>query len=557
LQLWLRNASLRFKIAKSRISKGFAQNGDSFAQKGVLSREEKFHARHWAASRGLIMIDLKNLEVWFLPGSQHLYGPTVLEQVYANAQEVVTALNASHAIPARVILKPVITSSTAATAVCQEASSNPQCTGVITWCHTFSPSKMWINGLKRLRRPMLHLHTQHNRDLPWPSIDMDFMNLNQAAHGDREHGFIMSRMQLNRKVVVGHWSEPGVQQQIGAWSRAAAAWHDWQEARFCRFGDNMREVAVTEGDKVAAQIQFGYSVNGYGVGDLVEAINSAKEKQIDQLAAEYDASYTVVPKLRKEGGMRNSLRRAAQIELGLRSFLKEGSFKGFTDTFEDLHGLAQLPGLAVQRLMADGYGFGAEGDWKTAALVRAMKVMSAGLEGGTSFMEDYTYHLNPSDTKVLGAHMLEICPSIAQGKPSLEIHPLSIGGKADPVRLVFDTSPGPAVNASLVDLGRRFRLIVAEVDVVGPDMPLRNLPVARAVWKCRPDFTTATTAWIYAGGAHHTSFSQSVTTEMLEDFAEIAGIEFCLIDRHTSLREFKKQLRFDELHFSLCPGRAG
>jgi L-arabinose isomerase len=344
-----------------------------------------------------------------------------------------------------------------------------------------------------------------------------------------------------------------VQGRIAAWARAAAAWHDWQEARFCRFGDNMREVAVTEGDKVSAQIQFGYAVNGFGVGDLVEAINSSTEQQIDQLVADYDASYTVSPKLRKGGGMRSSLRRAAQIELGLRRFLTEGNFRGFTDTFEDLHGLAQLPGLAVQRLMADGYGFGAEGDWKTAALVRAMKVMGAGLKGGTSFMEDYTYDMDVADAKVLGAHMLEICPSIAKGKPSLEIHPLGIGGKADPVRLVFDTPPGPALNASMVDMGNRFRLLVNEVDVVPPDKPLRRLPVARAVWKCRPDFETAATSWIYAGGAHHTGFSQAVTLEMLEDFAEIAGIEICIIDQDTCLREFRKELRCNEVYYAMTP----
>jgi L-arabinose isomerase len=499
------------------------------------------------------MIDLKNLELWLLTGSQHLYGPAALKKVHANAQEVADALNASNVIPVKIILRPLITSAAAATAACQEASSSPRCIGLITWCHTFSPSKMWINGLKSLRRPVLHLHTQHNRDLPWPSIDMDFMNLNQAAHGDREHGFIMSRMRLNRKVVVGHWSAKPVQGRIAAWTRAAAAWHDWQDARFCRFGDNMRDVAVTEGDKVAAQIQFGYSVNGYGVGDLVEAINSATEQQIDQLMEEYDASYTAVPKLRKGGGMRGSLRRAAQIELGLRKFLKEGDFRGFTDTFEDLHGLAQLPGLAVQRLMAEGYGFGAEGDWKTAALVRAMKVMGAGLKGGTSFMEDYTYDLDSTNAKVLGAHMLEICPSIAKGKPSLEIHPLGIGGKADPVRLVFDTPPGPALNASMIDLGNRFRLLANEVDVVAPDKPLRRLPVARAVWKCRPNFETAATAWIYAGGAHHTGFSQAVTLEMMEDFAEIAGVEICIIDGNTGLREFRKDLRCNEVYYAIGP----
>jgi L-arabinose isomerase len=493
--------------------------------------------------------DLQNLEVWFLTGSQHLYGAAALEKVAANSREVAARLNASGVIPTKIVPKPVVTDPTGATTLCRQAGDDPRCIGVMTWCHTFSPSKMWINGLKALRRPLLHLHTQFNRDLPWQSIDMDFMNLNQAAHGDREHGFIMSRLRINRKVVVGHWSEKKVQAQIATWSRAAGAWHDWQDAKICRFGDNMREVAVTEGDKVEAQTQFGFSVNGYGVGDLAEAVNSATERQIDALVAEYDEAYTVAAKLRKSGGMRNSLRQAARIELGLRSFLEAGQFKGFTDTFEDLHGLAQLPGLAVQRLMADGYGFGAEGDWKTAALVRAMKVMAAGLKRGTSFMEDYTYDLNPAGPKVLGAHMLEICPSIAKGKPSAEIHPLGIGGKADPVRLVFDTAAGPAVNASLIDLGNRFRLLIAEVDVVAPDKPLAKLPVARAVWKCRPDFETATAAWIYAGGAHHTGFSQAVTTAMLEDFSEMANVECVVIDDETRLRHFKNELRANDRVF--------
>jgi L-arabinose isomerase len=386
---------------------------------------------------------------------------------------------------------------------------------------------------------------------------MDFMNLNQAAHGDREHGFIMSRLRLDRKVVVGYWQDAAVQRRIGAWCRAAAAWHDWQGAKFCRFGDNMREVAVTEGDKVAAQVQFGYSVNGYGVGDLVKSVNGATDRETDRLIADYESRYTVAPKLRKTGSKRQSLRDAARIELGLRAFLIAGDFKGFTDTFEDLHGLAQLPGLAVQRLMADGYGFGAEGDWKTCALVRAMKVMATGLRGGTSFMEDYTYHLDPKRSMVLGAHMLEICPSIAKARPSLEVHPLGIGGKADPVRLVFDTLAGPGLNASLIDLGNRFRLLLNEVDVVPPDKPLPRLPVARAVWMPKPDFPTSAAAWIYAGGAHHTGFSQAVTTEMIEDFAGMAGVELMVIDADTRLRQFKQELKWNEVYYGLHRGFAG
>ncbi len=502
------------------------------------------------------MTDLRRLEIWFVTGSQHLYGPETLKQVAAHSREISKALDDADAIPVKVVFKPVVKSPEEVFALCEEANRTSPCLGLVTWCHTFSPSKMWINGLKVLRKPVLHLHTQHNHELPWSSIDMDFMNLNQAAHGDREHGFIMSRMRLDRKVVVGHWHDAEVQRQVGAWCRAAAAWDDWQGAKFCRFGDNMREVAVTEGDKVAAQIKFGYAVNGYGVGDLGRHLKAATDGQINALLKEYEAGYVVAPELRKNGPRRESLREAARIEIALRAFLQEGGFKGFTTTFEDLHGLAQLPGVAAQRLMADGYGFGAEGDWKTCALVRAMKVMSLGLKGGTSFMEDYTYHLNAGSTKVLGAHMLEICPSIAKDKPSLEVHPLGIGGKADPVRLVFDTPPGPGLNAAMMDMGNRFRLLVNEVDVVSPEKPLPQLPVARALWIPQPDFRTAVTAWIYAGGAHHTGFSQAVTTEMLEDFAGMAGVELAIIDRDTTLRQFKKELNWNEIYYGLRKGLA-
>jgi L-arabinose isomerase len=500
------------------------------------------------------MSNLKQFEVWFVAGSQPLYGSEVLAQVAANAREVAGALGAAAVMPVKLVCKPVATTPAEVKAVIQEANNSATCVGLITWCHTFSPAKMWIEGLRLLHKPLLHLHTQYNRDIPWSSIDMDFMNLNQAAHGDREHGFIMSRLRKDRKVVAGYWREPKVQEQIATWSRAAAGWHDWQGARFCRFGDNMREVAVTEGDKVAAQMQFGYSVNGYGVGDLVQRINAVGEKETDLLIAEYEKAYVVAPKLRKSGGMRPSLREAARIELGLRAFLTEGQFKGFTTTFEDLHGLAQLPGLAVQRLMAEGYGFGPEGDWKTCALVRAMKVMAVGLEGGTSFMEDYTYHLDPRGNLVLGAHMLEICPSIAKGRPSLEVHPLGIGGKADPVRLVFDGRSGPGLNASLIEMGNRFRLLVNEVEAVAPMKPLPKLPVARSIWIAKPDLSTAAAAWIYAGGAHHTGFSQAVTTEMMEDFAAMAGIEFVVIDGETRLRQFKQELRWNEVYYAMRQG---
>lgn len=503
------------------------------------------------------LVDLEQLEVWFVTGSQQLYGPAALKQVAAHSQQVAHALAAAPAIPVKVVFKPVLVSSDAISALCLEANNKPNCIGLVTWCHTFSPSKMWINGLKLLRKPLLHLHTQFNREIPWATMDMEFMNLNQAAHGDREHGFIMSRMRLNRKVVVGHWQDAGVQRHLGAWTRAAAAWADWQGAKFCRFGDNMREVAVTEGDKVAAQMQFGFSVNGHGVGDLVRSVNATPDAQADRLVREYEARYVLTPKLRKGGAGRQSLREAARIEIGVRTFLTAGGFQGFTDTFEDLHGLAQLPGVAVQRLMAEGYGFGAEGDWKTAALVRAMKVMACDLKGGTSFMEDYTYHLNPKRGLVLGAHMLEICPSLAAARPALQVHPLSIGGKADPVRLVFDTTPGAGLNASLIDLGNRFRLLVNEVEVVPPEKPLPKLPVARAVWIPKPSLPIAAAAWIYAGGAHHTGFSQAVTTEMLEDFAAIAGIELVVIDADTKLRQFRQELGWNEVACGLKNGFVG
>jgi len=447
----------------------------------------------------------------------------------------------------------VLTSAAAIIDLCLEANSAENCIGLITWMHTFSPARMWIAGLNALRKPFAHLHTQYNRSLPWSSIDMDFMNLNQSAHGDREFGFIGTRMQSSRKIIVGFWQDDDVISEIGAWSRAAAAWHDAQSLKIARFGDNMRDVAVTEGDKVEAQIRLGYTVNGYGIGDLAASTHNATDDEIDKLSSEYEQSYTLAPLLRVGGGKRESLREAARIELGLRAFLENGGFKAFTDTFEDLHGLSQLPGIAVQRLMADGYGFGAEGDWKTAALVRAMKVMGAGLPGGTSFMEHYTYDLTQPH-KTLGAHMLEVCPSIAAEKPSLEIHPLSIGGKADPVRAVFTARSGPAVNVSLVDMGNRFRMVLNEIDVIPPDQLLPKLPVARAVWIPRPDLKTAASAWMYAGGAHHTCFSQALTAEHLRDFAEIAGIEFLRIGQDTRLHEFKNELRWNQAYYVLKNG---
>jgi len=498
------------------------------------------------------LIDFSPLEAWFITGSQHLYGPETLQRVAEDSRAVVDGLNASGALPVKVVFKPVLTTPDEISATLREADSNPRCIGLMAWMHTFSPAKMWIGGLTRLRRPLLHLHTQFNRDIPWSTIDMDFMNLNQSAHGDREFGFICSRLRLNRKVVVGHWTEAAVRERIAAWMRAAAAWQDSQGMKIARIGDNMRLVAVTEGDKVEAERRLGYAVNGYGLGDLVRHVQAAADGEVAALCEEYASSYTLMTGLEKGGAQHGSLRDAARIELGLRSFLADGGFQAFTDTFENLHGLKQLPGIAAQRLMADGYGFGAEGDWKHAALVRSMKVMAHGLPGGTSFMEDYTYHLDPEGQAVLGSHMLEICPSLAAGKASCEVHPLGIGGKEDPVRLVFNAATGPAVNATLVDLGNRFRMVVNVVDVVEPLGVMPRLPTARALWKPRPDLPTAAGAWIHAGGAHHTGFSLALTIEHLEDFAAMAGIEFLVIDGRTDLRQFQSELRWNEAAFQLA-----
>ncbi len=498
--------------------------------------------------------DLKKLEAWFVTGSQYLYGEETLRQVDKNSQEIAAALGKSGPIPVKIVYKPALTSREAIIALCQEASTSARCIGLITWMHTFSPAKMWIEGLKSLSKPFVHLHTQFNRDIPWDTIDMDFMNLNQSAHGGREFGFIASRLRMERKVIVGHWAKPEVHEKLGIWLRAAAAWFEWQGAKVARFGDNMREVAVTEGNKVSAQIQLGYGVSGYGVGDLVERVNDVSAGEIQELMDEYEELYQVDDKVKEGGAQRSLLIEAARIEQGLRNFLEEKDFIAFTTTFEDLHGLTQLPGLAVQRLMADGYGFGAEGDWKTAALVRAMKVMALGIPGGTSFMEDYTYHLHPDGMKVLGAHMLEVCPSLGEGRPRLEVHPLGIGGKSDPARLVFDVASGRGINASLMDMGNRFRLLINPCEVIPPDAPLPNLPVARVVWKPEPNLEVAAGAWILAGGAHHTGFSMSLSREHMEDFAEIAGIEFLLIDNDTSMAGIKKELRWNDLYYHLAKG---
>lgn len=488
-------------------------------------------------------------EVWFVTGSQQLYGDETLKQVAEHSRQIADALSAADNIPVKVVFKPVLTTPESVQRLMLDANSTPDCIGLITWMHTFSPAKMWIAGLKALAKPFLHLHTQFNRDIPWAEIDMDFMNLNQSAHGGREFGYICSRLKKSRKVVVGHWQAETVREKIVIWMRAAAAWQDSQSGRIARFGDNMREVAVTEGDKVEAQLRLGYAVNGYGIGDLVEIVNGIGESEVDQLIAAYNERYLVAAEARKGGAKYADLRDAARIELGIRRFLEDGGFTGFTTTFENLHGLKQLPGLAVQRLMADGYGFGAEGDWKTAALVRALKVMAKGLPGGTSFMEDYTYHFDPAGMKVLGAHMLEVCESIAAEQPRLEVHPLSIGGKNDPPRLVFNAAPGPALNVSLIDLGNRFRLILNEVEVVTPAADLPKLPVARVLWEPKPNLATAAQCWILAGGAHHTGFSQALSAEYIRDFAEIVNLELLGINDATNPGDFGDRIRWNDIYY--------
>jgi L-arabinose isomerase len=491
------------------------------------------------------MQSLENLEIWFVTGSQHLYGAKAIEQVSANAQKIAESLAGETTIPCKIVFKPVQTTPQEIRGICREANASPKCIGLIFWMHTFSPAKMWIAGLTSLTKPFLHLHTQFNRELPWGTIDMDFMNLNQAAHGDREFGFMTARLGLARKVVVGFWKDPETVSEIATWVRAAAGWHESKNLKVARFSDNMREVAVTDGDKVEAEVKLGFSVNGYGVGDLVARMSQIPDTEVAKLVQLYRDTYVIA----KDQDRPDSIKVAAKSELGMRAFLEEGGFGAFTDNFQDLYGLEQLPGIATQRLMADGYGFGGEGDWKTAALVRIMKVMATGLKGGTSFMEDYTYDFSGTP-KILGSHMLEICPSIAADKPSLEVHPLGIGGKADPVRLVFTAPSGPAVVASLVDMGNRFRLIVNEIDVIQPDAALPKLPVARAVWLPKPSLKVAAAAWIYAGGAHHTGFSQVLTMEHLADFAEIAGVELIRIDAETRIPEFRRMLRWEETTYS-------
>jgi L-arabinose isomerase len=491
------------------------------------------------------------LRVWFLTGSQDLYGEATLRRVAEQAATIVAGLGEAPDIPIEIVPRPTVTTPDGIRRACLEASADDACIGVIAWMHTFSPAKMWIAGLQALQKPFLHLHTQHGRDLPYADIDMAFMNLNQSAHGDREFGYIVSRLRHPGKIIAGHWQDPAVQARIGAWARAAAGVHEARHLKVCRFGDNMREVAVTEGDKVEVQARLGSSVNTYPVNELADAVASIPDEEVERLCADYDEAYEVVPELRPSGERRASLRDAARIELGLRAFLDAGGFGAFSDTFQDLGGLKQLPGIGAQRLMSDGFGFAGEGDWKTALLVRIVKVMSEGLEGGVSFMEDYTYDFGAPSPLSLGAHMLEVCPTIASGRPRCEIHPLFVGEREDPVRLVFTAEAGPGIVVGLSDMGNRLRLVANEIDAVEPPEDLPRLPVARALWRPRPNLGTAAEAWLMAGGPHHTCFSQGAGLEVLEDFAEMVGVELLAIDGDTDARTFRRQLRWNQVYWHL------
>ncbi len=502
----------------------------------------------------MIASRLPKSQLWLVTGSQSMYGPDILDQVADQSRQIAEQLDASSEVPVEVRWLPVVTDSTQIAQVFTAANTSEECIGVIAWMHTFSPAKMWIRGLNALRKPLLHLHTQFGVELPWQSIDMDFMNLNQAAHGDREFGYLQSRLSHSRKTIAGHVSHPETRRRIGAWARAALGHAELSTLRVVRFGDNMRGVAVTEGDKVEAESHFGTSIDTYGVNDLVDVVNRVRPTEVDELVREYEHSYRVAPELLPSGARHAALREGAQIELGLRTFLQDGGFHAFTTNFEDLGGLRQLPGLAVQRLMAEGYGFGGEGDWKTALMVRAVKVMAEGLPGGTSFMEDYTYDLTPGRERILGAHMLEVCPSIAATTPTLEVHPLSIGHRDDPVRLRFTAAPGAGVIVGLCDMGSRFRLVANEVRVVEPDAELPNLPVACAVWEPLPSWSTSTEAWLMAGAPHHTVMTTAVGTETIEDFAAMTDTELLVIDATTTVRGFQHELKWNDVYHHVAVG---
>jgi len=487
------------------------------------------------------MKDLKNYQFWFVVGSQHLYGPEVLATVEEHGKTMAAAFDADANMPCPVKFAGVVKTLDEVTAVMNDANHAEECAGVITWMHTFSPSKMWIQGLALLNKPYLHLNTQFNREIPFDEIDMDFMNLNQSAHGDREHGFISARLRKPRKIIAGFWQDAPMRTRIADWLRSAVGVLASRSLKIARFGDNMREVAVTEGDKIEAQLKFGWSVNTWGMGGFVELVNAVTEAQIDAKLAEYESKYTI------DTDQMDSVRYQAKMEVAMQGFLEEGGFGGYTDTFEDLYGLEQLPGLATQNLMSKGYGFGAEGDWKSSAMMNIMKVMATGKTGGTSFMEDYTYHLEQGNELVLGAHMLEICPSIAADKPRIHVDPLGIGGKAAPARLIFEGTSGPAILVTLIDLGNRFRMIVHDIEAYSPIEKMPKLPVASVMWKPMPDLITGSECWITAGGAHHSILTYALTAENMRDFAEMVGIEFVHIHADSTVNELKEKLNLNDL----------
>lgn len=494
--------------------------------------------------------------VWFVTGSQALYGPETLAQVAEQSQEVTRRLADGLDAPVELVWKPVVLTPDQIRRTMLDATSDDACVGVVVWMHTFSPAKMWIAGFDVLRKPLLHLHTQANQSLPWATIDMDFMNLNQAAHGDRELAHLAARADVARTIVVGHPTSPVVAAKVTAWAWAALGRHTMRTLKLARFGDNMRFVAVTDGDRTGAQLALGMSVEQYGVNTLVDAVAEVGDAEADALTAEYEDLYDVVPELRRGGDRHESLVYGAKIEIALRQLLTDGGFGAFTSNFEDLGGLRQLPGLAVQRLMADGYGFGGEGDWKTSALLATLKAMTPP-GGGTSFMEDYTYHFGPGPERVLGAHMLEVCPSIADGTPRIEIHPLGIGGREDPVRMVFTGRPGPGRVVCLVDLGDRFRFVANEITVVPPDEDLPKLPVARAVWEPAPDLATSAEAWMLAAGSHHTVLTTAVSLEAVEHLARMTASELVLIDASTTIRRHRADLEAGAAYHRLAAGLTG
>ncbi len=491
---------------------------------------------------------MKNYEFWFCTGSQDLYGDECLEHVAEHSAKIVEGMNASGRLPFPLVLKPTLISQATIRQTMNDANNDPNCAGVITWMHTFSPAKMWILGLQELRKPLCHLLTQFNEEIPYDTIDMDFMNENQSAHGDREYGHMETRLGIERKLIFGHWADPDVQDRLGSWMRTAIGVLESSHIRICRVADNMNNVAVTEGDKVEAQVKFGWEIDHYNVNDLVEYVNAVPKGDVDALTDEYYDTYEIQLDGRDPQEFREHVAVQAQIELGTEKFLEDGDYHAIVTHFGMLGGLKQLPGLAMQRLMQKGYGFGAEGDWKTAGLLRLMKLMTQGIENpkGTSFMEDYTYNLVPGKEGILESHMLEICPSIADGPISIRVKPLSMGEREDPARLVFTAKSGPAIAASLVDLGPRFRLIINAVDCKKPEKPMPNLPVATAFWTPQPSLAVGTESWILAGGAHHTSFSYDLSVEQMEDWAANMGIECIVIDKDTNIRDLKNELRWNE-----------